>query len=326
MELIRTDVKKHKNAWREQMKARLKKSAKAWKKDIVYNRYIYIMLIPVVMYFVIFHYIPLIGAQIAFRNFSPVKGVWNSEWVHFRHFIDFFNSYYFERLIKNTLLINIYDILFGFPAPILLALVLNEVKNRLFKRAVQTITYLPHFISIVVISGMILDFFSRDGVINSVLNFFGIESIPFMILPECFRPIYVGTNIWQQIGWGSIIYLAALTSIDQQLYEAATIDGAQRFKQLIHITVPGIMPTIIIMLILRMGRIMTVGFEKVLLLYNESTYQTADVISTFVYRKGILEMSYSYATAVSLFNSVINFAILLIFNKLCRKFSDTSLW
>jgi putative aldouronate transport system permease protein len=298
----------------------------AYRRDFVRNRYIYLMLLPVVAYFIIFHYIPLFGAQIAFRDFSPQKGLFNSPWAGFRHFKDFFGSYYFTRLVRNTVLINIYDIIFGFPAPIILALLLNEIRVNFFKRIVQTVTYLPHFISVIVICGMIKDFFSRQGVINSLLGNFGIQSIAFMTEPGWFRPLFVGSNIWTQIGWGSIIYLAALTNIDQELYEAATIDGARRFKQLIHITLPCIVPTIVVMFILRIGRIMTVGFEKVLLLYNENTYETADVISSFVYRKGILEMSYSYSTAVSLFNSAINFTMLVIFNKICKKISENSLW
>jgi putative aldouronate transport system permease protein len=305
---------------------KIKKSLNGYRRDFGRNRYIYLMLVPVVAYFVIFHYIPLFGAQVAFKDFSPQKGIFNSPWVGFQHFKDFFQSYYFVRLVRNTVLINIYDIVFGFPAPIILALLLNEIRVNLFKRIVQTVTYLPHFISVIVICGMIKDFFSRQGVINTVLGSAGISSIAFMTEPGWFRPLFVGSNIWTQVGWGSIIYLAALTSIDQELYEAATIDGARRFRQLIHITLPCLMPTIIIMFILRISRIMTVGFEKVLLLYNENTYETADVISTFVYRKGILEMSYSYSTAVSLFNSVINFTMLLIFNKICQKVSESSLW
>jgi putative aldouronate transport system permease protein len=298
----------------------------SYRRDFVRNRYIYLMLLPVVAYFIIFHYIPLFGAQIAFRNFSPQRGLFKSPWVGLQHFRDFFGSYYFVRLLRNTVLINIYDIIFGFPAPVILALLLNEIQINIFKRIVQTITYLPHFISVIVICGMIKDFFSRQGVINSLLGNFSIQSIAFMTEPGWFRPLFVGSNIWTQIGWGSIIYLAALTNIDQELYEAATIDGAKRFKQLVHITLPCITPTIVVMFILRIGRIMTVGFEKVLLLYNENTYETGDVISSFVYRKGILEMSYSYSTAVSLFNSVINFTMLVIFNKICKKISESSLW
>ncbi len=294
--------------------------------DLSRNKIVYLMLLPVLIYFVVFKYIPLYGIQIAFKNFTPFIGITKSPWIGLKYFTDFFGSYYFGRLLRNTLLLNVYDIVFGFPAPIILALLLNEIKNNVFKRTIQTVTYLPHFISMVVICGMILDFFSRDGVINNILNIIGIESIPFMLESVWFRPVYILTNIWQQVGWGSIIYLAALTGINPQLYEAATIDGANRFKQLLHVTIPGIIPTIIIMLILRTGTIMTVGFEKILLLYNSSTYETADVISTFVYRKGILEANYSYSTAIDLFNSVINFALLFSVNKISRRISETSLW
>lgn len=294
--------------------------------DLKRNKMIYLMLLPVVAYFVIFKYVPLFGIQIAFKNFSPFKGIIGSPWVGLKNFKSFFESYYFVRLLSNTLLISIFDIIAGFPAPIIFALMLNEIRSKRFKSAVQTISYLPHFISTVVVGGMILDFFSRNGVVNNVLNIFGIDTISFMSSPEWFRPIFVGTNIWQHMGWSSIIYLAALSGIDIQLYEAATIDGANRFKQLIYVTIPGILPTIIIMLILRLGSIMTVGFEKIMLLYNPATYQTADVISTFVYRKGILESSYSYSTAVDLFNSMINFTLLVIVNKFSKKVSETSLW
>ncbi|MDK2992481.1 MAG: putative aldouronate transport system permease protein [Clostridiales bacterium] len=296
------------------------------RKDLVKNRYIYIMLLPVITYYIVFHYVPLYGAQIAFKNFTPSKGIWGSPWVGFKYFEEFFNSYYFERLLRNTVLISLYDLIFGFPAPIILALLLNEIKSNIFKRTVQTVTYLPHFISLVVICGMIIDFLARDGLVNNILNRFGIESIPFMIKPEWFRTIYVASNIWQGIGWGSIIYLAALSNIDPQLYEAATIDGAGRFRQVLHVTLPGILPTVVIMLILRLGQMLNVGSEKILLLYNTSTYETADVISTFVYRKGILEASYSYSTAIGLFNSVINFALLVIANFISRKATETSLW
>ena len=297
-----------------------------YRRDFIRNRYIYLMLLPVVAYFIIFHYVPLFGAQIAFKDFTPQKGILKSSWVGFKHFIDFFKSYYFVRLVRNTVLLNVYDIFYGFPAPIILALLLNEIRVNIFKRSVQTITYLPHFISVIVICGMIRDFFSRYGVVNSIMSLFSIEPIAFMVEPGWFRTLFVATNVWTQVGWGSIIYLAALSGIDQELYEAATIDGAKRFRQLIHITLPCIAPTIIIMFILRISRIMTVGFEKVLLLYNENTYETADVISTFVYRKGILEMSYSYSTAVSLFNSVINLVMLLVFNKICKMTTENSLW
>ena len=279
-----------------------------------------------IIYYIVFHYYPMYGAQIAFKNFSPGKGIAGSPWVGFEHFKSFFNSYYVFRIIRNTLLINIYDVIFGFPAPIILAILLNEVKNSTFRRSVQTITYLPHFISTVVLCGLIIDFTSREGLINNIITMLGGEPIMFLSKPEWFRTIFIGSGIWQNVGWGSIIYLAALSNIDPELYEAARIDGANKFKQIMHITIPGILPTIVIMFILRMGRMMSVGQDKVLLLYNPATYETADVISTFVYRKGLIDFNFSYASAVGLFNSVINFVLLILFNYLSRKLTDSGLW
>lgn len=296
------------------------------KKNVNKNKYIYIMLAPVLLYYLVFQYQPMYGALIAFKHFSPVKGILGSPWAGLEYFRDFFSAHYFWRLIKNTFIISIYNIVFGFPAPVILAVLLNEISSRFFKRTVQTVTYLPHFISMVVICGMILNFLSRDGVVNQLLKMAGSDVIPFMIKSEWFRMIYISTNIWQEIGWDSIIYLAALSTIDQQLYEACRIDGGGRFRQFISITVPGIAPTVIIMLILRVGRMMNIGHEKILLLYNSSIYETADVISTFVYRKGLLEMNFSYSAAVGLFNSAINFALIIMVNRISRKISDTSLW
>ena len=297
-----------------------------YKKDLFVNRYIYLMVLPLIIYYIIFHYIPMYGAQIAFKDFSPSRGIFGSSWVGVKHFGNFLQSYYFWRLLRNTILINLYDIIFGFPAPIILALLLNEVKSSLFKRAVQTITYLPHFISIMVITGMIIDFTTRDGLINQLVIALGREQIQFLIKPEWFRPIYIGSGIWQNLGWGTIIYLATLSNIDSEQYEAAMLDGAGRWKQMLYVTLPGLAPTIIILFVLRLGQMMNVGAEKVLLLYNPSTYETADVISTFVYRKGILESSFSYSSAVGLFNSLINFTILLTANRISRKMTETSLW
>ncbi len=284
------------------------------------------MLLPVVLFYVLFHYQPMYGAQIAFKDFSPARGILGSRWVGLKHYVAFFNSYYAARVIWNTIALNVLDVLFGFPAPIILALLLNEVRNSLFKRSVQTTTYLPHFISMVVVCGIILDFLDRDGVINQVLGFLGVGAIPFMIIPGWFRTVFIASGIWQTAGWASIVYLAALSAINLELYEAAKVDGAGRWRQMLSVTLPGIAPTIIIMLILRLGRMMDVGVEKVLLLYNPSIYDTADVISTFVFRKGLLEMSYSYSTAVELFNSVINFAMLVTVNRISRKVSDMALW
>ncbi|MEK3913370.1 sugar ABC transporter permease [Paenibacillus sp. FSL H7-0331] len=295
-------------------------------KDLKKNKYIYIMLLPVLAYYGIFHYGPMYGLQIAFKDFSPGLGIWGSEWIGFQHFTEFFNGFYFWRLIKNTLLINIYELLFAFPAAIILALLLNEIRSNMFKRIVQTISYLPHFISIVVVVGMMVDFLSRDGLINQLLVIFGFESTAFLREPEWFRFLFVSSGVWQGIGWGSIIYLAAMASIDPTLYEAAKMDGAGRWKQTLHITLPGIMPTIIILLILNMGSMLSVGSEKVLLMYNPSTYSTADVISTYVYRKGILEASYSYTAAVGLFNSVISFILIVSANSISKRFSENKLW
>ena len=294
--------------------------------DLAKHKGIYYMLAPVVLYYLLFHYQPMYGAQIAFKNFSVGQGISGSPWVGFEHFINFFNSYYFWRLLRNTLLINVYDVLFGFPAPILLALLLNEIKNNAFKRTIQTITYLPHFISLVVVAGLIVDFCSRTGLVNDILEILGFEPVVFMLQPSWFRTIFVGSGIWQNLGWGSIIYLAAMAGIDPQLYEAATIDGAGRWKQVLNVTIPGITPTVIILLILRFGQMMNVSSEKILLLYNPNTYETADVISTFVYRQGLIGMDYSYSSAVGLFNSVINFILLVSVNRISRKLSETSLW
>jgi putative aldouronate transport system permease protein len=285
------------------------------------------MIIPVILYYTLFQYVPMYGALIAFKNFQITKGVWDSPWVGFKHFDDFFSSYYFWRLLKNTLLINVYQLLFGFPAPILFALLINEIARPTIKRIVQTITYLPHFISLIVICGILTQFVSREGLIVDLLVFMGMERTALLGHPEFFRTIYITSDIWQHIGWGSIIYLAAISGINPELYEAAKMDGANRFKQVLHITIPGIMPIIIILFILKMGHMMDVGFEKIILLYNPNTYITADVINTFVYRKGLgATFEFSYASAVGLFQSVINLLMLLFANWFSRKVNETSLW
>jgi putative aldouronate transport system permease protein len=294
--------------------------------DFRKHGYVYLLFLPVMAFFFIFHYIPMYGVTIAFKQFTPMGGISGSPWIGTEHFRDFFSSYYSQRLIRNTLAISIYDILWGFPAPIILALLINELKDRKFKKAIQTLTYLPHFISLVVVCGIILDFTSSTGVLNDIIAFFGFKRTSMLSRPEYFRSVYISTNIWQQVGWGSIIYLATLSTIDPALYEAATIDGADRWRQTWAITIPGIMPTIIIMLILRLGNIMNIGFEKIILLYNPATYETSDVIATFVYRKGLMEFDYSYAAAIGLFNSVINFALLIGANRISRRISETSLW
>lgn len=295
-------------------------------KDLRVNKYIYIMLLPVLLYYVLFKYTPMFGLVIAFKYYYPTMGILGSPWVGFMHFQDFFNSYYFFRLLRNSILINVYEIVFSFPIPIVFALLLNELRSNAYKRTIQTVTYMPHFISLVVVCGMLNDFLSAEGIINKIGALFGGENTTFLRYPQYFRTIYIVSGIWQSFGWNSIIYLAALTNIDPQLYEAATIDGANRFRQLLSVTLPGILPTIIILMIMRMGNILNVGFEKIILLYNTQTYETADVISTFAYRKGLQEMAYSYSTAVGLFNSLVNFTLLICVNKASRKLTETSLW
>jgi len=296
-------------------------------KDAKRNKFIYLMVLPVVLYYIIFQYGPMYGLQIAFKDYSPQLGFSGSEWVGLKHFSEFFSSFFFWRLLRNTVLLSLYSFIFAFPAGIILALLLNEIRGHIFKRSVQTITYMPHFVSLVVIVGILFDFTSTDGIINDILGFvFGIEPVAFMREAEWFRTLFIGSDIWQNVGWSSIIFLAAMSNIDPSLYEAAKIDGAGRWKQTLHITIPGIMPTVIILLILQIGKFMTVGDEKILLMYNPTTYETADVIGTYVYRKGILESNFSYSAAVGLFKSVIAFTLLIIANSIARKISDTKLW
>lgn len=295
-------------------------------KDVKKNKMIYLFILIGFSYYIIFHYLSMFGIVMAFQNFSPGKGFLRSPFVGLENFRDFFNSAFFSRVFRNTILINVYQLLWGFPMPILLALLLNEIASTKFKRFVQTASYLPHFISMVVISGMIIDFTSKGGLINQIIAMFGGTPTNLLMEPSLFRTIYIASGVWQGMGWGSVIYIAALSGINQELYEAATIDGAGRYAKMRHVTLPGIMPTIMIMLILQIGSMMNVNFEKIILLYNPATYETADVISSFVYRKGILEANYSYSAAVGLFNSAINCLLLVFANTLSRRFNETSLW
>ncbi|GAA4847536.1 sugar ABC transporter permease [Paenibacillus vulneris] len=298
------------------------------KRELVRNKYVYLMLVPVLAYYLIFHYGPMYGLLMAFqKSYSPVKGIFAGTWIGLDNFITFFKSFYFWRLLRNTVVLSFYSIVFGFPAPIVLALLLHEVRSKVFKRTVQTVSYLPHFISVVVVVGMLKAFSSLDGgLFNVIRSLFSLGPVMFFTESDMFRPMYILSNIWQGAGWASIIFLAALSNIDSQLYEAAKVDGAGRWKQLLHITIPGIMPTMIIMLILRLGAIMNADFQKILLMQTASTYEVSDVISTFVYRSGVLEANYTYSTAIGLFNGVINFSFLIIANTLSRKANSTSLW
>lgn len=300
-------------------------AARLWQ-NMKRHKGLYLMILPVVAFYLIFCYYPMYGAQIAFRDYTPKLGIFHSPWAGLKHFHEFFDSVYFGRLIRNTISINLKNLIFGFPAPILFALLLNEVKGQKFKKVVQTVSYMPHFISTVVIAGMILQFTATDGVLTWIMTFFGYPKQNLMLNPDLFQPIYVISDIWQGLGWGSIIYIAAISGINAELYEAARMDGAGRFKQMWHVTLPGILPTIITMFILRVGNMLNLGFEKIILLYNSSVYETADVISTYVYRKGLVDQSYSFSTAVGLFNSLINLLLLFIANKLCKRLTEHSLW
>jgi putative aldouronate transport system permease protein len=288
---------------------------------------LYLLELPVLAFFIIFHYIPMYGVQIAFKNFIPTLGIWGSPWVGLNHLIRFFESFYIERLLTNTIGISLYSMLVSFPAPILLALMINEMRNRYFKKAIQTITYMPHFLSTVVAVGIIFMILSpRSGIVNQAIKAFGGEAISFMTEPSYFKTIYVLSGVWQSAGFGSIIYMAALSNIDVELYSAAMVDGASRFQRLIYITIPSLIPTITILFILNMGSIMNVGFEKVYLMQNELNMASSDVISTFVYRNGVLGAQFSFSAAVGLFNSVINLILLTSVNQISRRLGETSLW
>lgn len=296
-------------------------------KKIWDGRYLLILVIPAIFYYIVFHYLPMWGVLISFKEFSVFKGFAESEWVGMKYFQMFINSPNSLILLRNTFLLSLYTIVFGFPAPIIFALTLNEVRSRWLKKGAQTISYLPHFISIVVVVGMIMLFLSPSiGILNKFIEAMGYEKINFLSSERWFRTIYVVSDIWQGMGWGSIIYLAAITNIDQQLYESSYIDGANKFHQIIKITIPMIIPTVVTLLILRVGQVMSVGFEKVLLLQNPSTYAVSDVIQTFVYRQGLLLGNFSYATAVGLLNSLINLIFLLLSNSIAKKINETSLW
>lgn len=296
------------------------------KKNFVRYRYIYLMLLPVVVYYAVFCYGPMSGIVIAFQNFKPALGVSGSKWVGWKHFVDFLTGPYAWRLIRNTLMINILQIVFAFPVPIIVALLINEINCKGYKKAVQTISYMPHFISLVVMCGLLVNFCRSDGIFNDFLSLFGFERRNLLAEANLFRPIYVLSGIWQEAGWGSIIYLATLSTVDVGLYEAATIDGANRFQRMLHVSFPGLLPIIIVQLIMRVGNILTTGFEKVFLLYSPLTYDTADIISTYIYRQGLELSNYSYGTAVGLFNSVVNLIILVMANYISRMVTEESLW
>ena len=294
--------------------------------DLRKHKFVYWMIAPVILYYIVFLYIPLFGQVIAFQNYRPALGIDGSAWVGLKHFRDFFTGPFFWRIIRNTVILSAYDIFFAFPTPILLALLLNELAENAFKRISQTITYMPHFISLVVMCGMVRNFTSSTGIITSALGLFGVAPTNLLSKPEYFRAIYTGSTIWKTVGWGSIIYLATLAGVDPNLYEAASIDGAGRFRKIYHITLPALVPIVAVQLIMRVGHIMSQGAEKVILLYNPVIYDTADTISSYVYRVGLSEQNYSHAAAVGMFNSVINLGMVVFANWFSRTYVKESLW
>lgn len=302
---------------------------KGWalvKKRIWTSRYLYLLFLFPLLYFIIFKYGAMVWLTIAFKDYNAVQGLWKSEWIGFKHFVTFFQTPDILRLIRNTVLLSVYSLLWSFPMPIFLALMINEVQNKPFKKVVQNISYLPHFFSTVIICGILVNILSTNGLVNQFLGLFQIDPVNFLTKPQYFRTIYIASGIWQSVGWGSIIYLAALSGVDPGLYESAVIDGAGKLQQMRYISIPSILPIIVIQFLLSLGRIMSVGYEKVLLLYNGSIYETADVISTYVYRRGLESSEFSYATAVSMFESVINIILVWTVNKIAQHLGETSLW
>ena len=297
------------------------------KKKLYKSRQLYVFVIPALVVVAVFSYGPMYGVIIAFKDYIPSLGIFGSPWVGFKHFQRFFDSYYFWDLIKNTLGISIYSLVVGFPLPIILALALNELKDGKFKKFTQTVTYAPNFISVVVVCGMLIAYLTPStGIINHLLFFLGFERISFMTDPRWFKTIYVLSGVWQGTGWGSVIYLAALSGVDTQLHEAATVDGATRWQRIWYINLPTIIPTMVILLIMNVGSLMSLGYEKILLMQNALNMDSSNVIATFVYKQGLLDAQYSYASAVGLFNAAINAFLLITVNKISRKVSETSLW
>ena len=296
-------------------------------RDMKKNWKLYLMFLPILLYFLIFKYGPMAGLVISFQDFKAARGIMGSKWVGMKHFVNFFNDPFLPRLLRNTLTIALSTLVFSFPSAIILALLINELRSNKLKRSVQTISYIPHFISTVVVCGIIRDLVSRTGGVTMLLHtLFGMPVTNMLYEPGSFVPIYIVSDIWSNIGWNSIVYLSALTAIDQELYEAARVDGANKWHQMIHITIPCLIPTIVIMFILKVGKMFDVGYEKIILLYNGLTYETADVVSTYVYRKGIVDANFSFSTAVNLFNSIINFLLVIFANKMSALLTENSLW
>lgn len=297
-----------------------------WGHDFKINRSLYILTVPIVLYFLVFNYAPMFGLVIAFQNFKPTRGILGSQFVGFQNFIDFFTGPNFGIILRNTIVINVLGLVIGFPLTIVFALLLNEIYKKWFKKTVQTISYMPYFVSMVVMCGLVIEFCATNGVITNVLvSVFHITRENLLQNPKYFWAINLFTDIWQGLGYGSIIFISAITSVSSELHEAAAIDGAGRWKRCLHVTIPSIMPTIVTMLVLKCGTMLSLGGDKILLLYNPSTYETADIIATHVQRMGIEKMQYGYSAAVGLFNSVVGTALLLISNYASKKLADTSI-
>ncbi|MCY9693605.1 ABC transporter permease [Paenibacillus alginolyticus] len=291
------------------------------------NWQLYLIILPSLVYLIIFKYVPMAGVQIAFKNYMVTKGIWGSDWIGIKHFVDFFHLPIFWRVIKNTSLLSLYSLLIGFPAPIILALALNELRNGIFKRAVQLVTFAPYFISTVIMVSIIMLFLSPQlGFVHLLADKFGFPAENIMSKPEYFKTVYVLSDVWQFTGYASVIYIAALAGVDPHLYEAAKVDGASRFQRMIHIDLPSLMPTAVILLILNAGQIMNVGFEKVYLMQNAINVGASEVISTYVYKMGLVGANFSFSAAVGLFNSIVNLLLLIVVNYVARKNSETSLW
>jgi putative aldouronate transport system permease protein len=300
---------------------------KHWMFFVRRDKFLYLFLFPGLVYFMLFQYLPMLGLVISFQDYSLFRGISGSEWVGLKHYKTLLQYPEFWQILRNTLIISLYRIVFFFPVPIILSIMLNEIRLQLFKRSVQTIVYLPHFLSWVVVAGISYAFLStQGGVINSMLQWFGFEPVPFLMSTELFRGLLVAQGIWKESGWGTVIFLAALSGVNPELYEAARMDGAGRFKQILHVSLPGLASTIIVLLIIRIGHIMDAGFEQVFIMYNSMVYDVADIIDTFVYRRGIVEGDFSFVTAMGLFKSVIGVALVVMANHLAKRFGEESIY
>lgn len=288
---------------------------------------LYLLMLPGILYFIIYKYLPMAGIVIAFQDYGVFSGIRGSEWVGLEHFRNMFTDSEFYEIFRNTLVISLYKLFWGFPGPIILAIMLNEIRSIVYKRSIQTLIYLPHFLSWVIIGGVLINLLSpTTGMVNEVLKWFGFEPIFFLTSPNWFRSILIVSDLWKEVGWGAIIYLAAIAGIDPQLYEAAIMDGAGKWKQILHITLPSMMSTIVIMLLLRLGSILDVGFEQIFVLYNPLVYDVADVIQTYVYRMGITQAEFSYTTAVGLFESVVGLLLVITANRAVKKIGQEGIW